>query len=155
MHMCMFDAHPHECGDIYSQGQLNLVPVLPAASLFIFSPLPGWRRACVSIDLLPSCWGDTKAAPGEIRLQLGLPLKYTHERTLTPTKGLQFCSADANATWISNQPSSPQTESNRVRNTRPLAAARPLLANCCTLWFSPELLTHSWTKKEKTKQKQN
>lgn len=89
MHMCMFDADPHECSDIYSQGRLNLVPVLPPASLFIFPPLPGWRRVCVSIDLLPACWEDTKAAPGEIRFQLGLPLKRTHAHS-RPLKGFSF-----------------------------------------------------------------
>lgn len=85
----MFDARPHECGNIYCQGRLNLVPALPAASFFFSPSSPGLEESLRQYRFAPrvlrrdqgGAWGN-KASAGAT--------SETRTLTLTQTKGLQF-----------------------------------------------------------------
>lgn len=91
MHMCVFDARPHECGNSCSQGRLNLVPALPAASFLLSPPAsaPRLEESLRQYRFAPrvlrrdqgGAWGN-KASAGAT--------SETRTRTLTQTKGLQF-----------------------------------------------------------------
>lgn len=84
--MCMFDAHPYECGNIYSQGQLNLVP-----AFLLFSPprrleesLRQYRFAARMLKRHQGgAWGNKASAEATFET-------HTHARSLTQIKELQF-----------------------------------------------------------------